>query len=389
MTSRPLLSVFSLTGEKNGETTIPSVMNAPLRPDIVQFVHTNLNKNKRQAYAVSIYAGKQVSASSWGTGRAVARIPRVGGGGTSRSGQGACGNMCRGGRMFAPTKTWRRWHRKVNNTQKRYAIASSLAASAIPALIMARGHRIDDVPEIPLIMDDAIQSTKKTATVKDILASVGALEDVEKASESKKIRSGKGKMRNRRYTLRCGPLIIYNQDCGVEQAFRNLPGVELCCVTRLNLLQLAPGGHMGRFCIWSQSAIDKLDTIYYDGCMDNDTQGTKRLPRATMSNADLARIINSDEVQSILNPPKTSHTLHLKKRNPLKNIDALDKLNPYAAASRKARARCTVERLNKKNELLTKKREMRKDRKKYKAQGKSFYKNVSEQGSICENGFNV
>jgi len=389
MTSRPLLSVFSLTGEKNGEITIPSVMNAPLRPDIVQFVHTNLNKNKRQAYAVSIYAGKQVSASSWGTGRAVARIPRVGGGATSRSGQGAFGNMCRGGRMFAPTKTWRRWHRKVNNTQKRYAIASSLAASAIPALIMARGHRIDDVPEIPLIMDDSIQSTKKTATAKDILASVGALEDVEKASESKQIRSGKGKMRNRRYTLRRGPLIIYSQDHGVEQAFRNIPGVELCCVTRLNLLQLAPGGHMGRFCIWSQSAIDKLDKIYHDGFTNKDILGSKRLPRATMSNADLARIINSDEVQSVLNPAKDGQTMYLKKRNPLKNIEALDKLNPYAAASRKAEMRCCVERMSKKNDLLSKKREMRKDRKKYKAQGKAFYKNVSEQGSICENGFDV
>jgi len=389
MTTRPLLSVFSLSGEKNGETTIPSVMNAPLRPDIVQFVHTSLNKNKRQAYAVSIYAGKQVSASSWGTGRAVARIPRVGGGGTSRSGQGAFGNMCRGGRMFAPTKTWRRWHRKVNNTQKRYAIASSLAASAIPALIMARGHRIDDVPEIPLIIDDAIESTKKTSTAKDILASVGALEDVEKASESKQIRSGKGKMRNRRYTLRRGPLIIYNQDNGVEQAFRNLPGIELCCVTRLNLLQLAPGGHMGRFCIWSQSAIDKLDTIYHDGCNNNDKQASKRLPRATMSNADLARIINSDEVQSVLNPAKSGQTIYLKKRNPLKNIEALEELNPYAAASRKAEARCSVERLSKKNDLLAKKREMRKEKKKYKAQGKAFFRTVSKQGSICENGFDV
>ncbi len=33
-----------------------------------------------------------------GTGRAVARIPRVRGGGTHRSGQAAFGNMCRGGR---------------------------------------------------------------------------------------------------------------------------------------------------------------------------------------------------------------------------------------------------------------------------------------------------
>ena len=36
-----------------------------------------------------------------------------------RSGQAAFGNMCRGGRMFAPTKQWRRWHRKVGVAQKR------------------------------------------------------------------------------------------------------------------------------------------------------------------------------------------------------------------------------------------------------------------------------
>merc|ERR1739844_851735 len=61
-----------------------------------------------------------------------ARIPRVRGGGTHRSGQGAFGNMCRGGHMFAPTKTYRRWHRKVNVAQKRYAIVSAIAASGVP-----------------------------------------------------------------------------------------------------------------------------------------------------------------------------------------------------------------------------------------------------------------
>ena len=82
-------------------------------------VHTGLNKNNRQPYAVKFEAGMQTSAESWGTGRAVSRIPRVPGGGTHRAGQGAFGNMCRGGRMFAPTKTWRRWHRKVNVNEKR------------------------------------------------------------------------------------------------------------------------------------------------------------------------------------------------------------------------------------------------------------------------------
>ena len=51
------------------------------------FLIESIAKNKRQAYAVSEKAGHQTSAESWGTGRAVARIPRVGGGGTHRSGQ--------------------------------------------------------------------------------------------------------------------------------------------------------------------------------------------------------------------------------------------------------------------------------------------------------------
>lgn len=116
---------------------------ASSRPDIVRTIHTNMNKNKRQAVSVHIWAGKNTAAESWGTGRAVSRIPRVPGGGTHRAGQGAFGNMCRGGRMFAPTKVWRRWHRKINITQKRHAVASALAASALPSLVMARGHKID------------------------------------------------------------------------------------------------------------------------------------------------------------------------------------------------------------------------------------------------------
>ncbi len=63
--------------------------------------------------------------------------------------------MVRGGHMFAPNKTWRRWHRKINIKQKRYAVVSALAASALPALVMARGHRIEEVAEVPLVIDDS------------------------------------------------------------------------------------------------------------------------------------------------------------------------------------------------------------------------------------------
>lgn len=49
-------------------------------------------KSRFSPDAVAREAGHQTSAESWGTGRAVARIPRVSGGGTSRSGQAAFGN---------------------------------------------------------------------------------------------------------------------------------------------------------------------------------------------------------------------------------------------------------------------------------------------------------
>ena len=93
--ARPQVSVFSgQTGKATEQATLPEVFLTPIRPDIVSFVYTNVAKNKRQPYAVSKTAGEQTSAESWGTGRAVARIPRVSGGGTHRAGQGAFGNVC-------------------------------------------------------------------------------------------------------------------------------------------------------------------------------------------------------------------------------------------------------------------------------------------------------
>ena len=77
---------------------------------------------RSQPYAVYHKAGHQTAAESWGTGRAVSRIPRVPGGGTHRAGQGAFGNMCRGGHMYSPTKA------RAHTTRGHTAEASPRAA---------------------------------------------------------------------------------------------------------------------------------------------------------------------------------------------------------------------------------------------------------------------
>jgi len=85
---------------------------------------------------------------------------------------------------------------------------------------------------------------------------------IEQVYKSKRFRAGKGKMRDRKRIMKKGPLVIFDQDQGLSKAFRNIPGVETCSVDHLNLLKLAPGGHVGRFCIWTESAFKKLDAIY-------------------------------------------------------------------------------------------------------------------------------
>jgi large subunit ribosomal protein L4e len=136
---------------------------------------------------------------------------------------------------------------------------------------------------------------------------------------------------------------------------------------------------MGRFCIWSQAALEQLDTIYgEDG---------KRIPAACMANADLARIINSDEIQSVLNPAKTDLKKYARKQNALRNMEALDKLDPFAAEAKRAEARAQAARVGKKAELLKQKRAAEKAKKQFKPQGKAFYEQACQQGSVCEDGF--
>jgi large subunit ribosomal protein L4e len=238
--------------------------------------------------------------------------------------------------MFAPTKIWRRWHRRVNLQQKRAAVVSALAASALPALVFARGHKIDNVPEIPLVIaDNAFTGLEKTKAAVALLKTVNAYDDVEKTKNTRHIRAGKGKRRNRRYVQHRGPLVIYEAAGPLTRAFRNIPGLDLCHVSRLNLLQLAPGGHLGRFIIWTQSAFAKLDSVFGTFRRESEQKVGYKLPRAKMYNADLGRIINSDEIQSVLRPKKANGTRNVRKKNPLKNLGFLVKLNPFALSQRR------------------------------------------------------
>ena len=135
---------------------------------------------------------------------------------------------------------------------------------------------------------------------------------------------------------------------------------------------------MGRFVIYTEAAFAKLDTMYGAGT----SKGA--LPTAEMTNADLARIINSDEVQSVVNPAKAEATKFLRKKNAIKSIKALEKISPYAAAARKSETRAQEARKTKKTKSTKVKRTAA-----LKASGQKFYEKVSAQGDVCLGGFNA
>ncbi|CAH1169886.1 unnamed protein product [Phaedon cochleariae] len=356
--ARPLISVYNEKSEevKGASVALPAVFKAPIRPDVVNFVHQQVSMNHRQPYSVSDKAGHQTSAESWGTGRAVARIPRVRGGGTHRSGQGAFGNMCRGGRMFAPTKPWRRWSRRVNINQRRYALASAVAASGVPALVMSKGHVVDQIPELPLVVSDKVQEMNKTKQAVQFLRRIKAWADIQKVYKSQRFRAGKGKMRNRRRIQRKGPLVVYHKDQGLRRAFRNIPGIDLVGVDKLNLLKLAPGGHVGRFVIWTESAFARLDKLFGSWKSSSAEKKGYNLPQPKMSNTDLSRLLKADEIKAVLKAPQKKIVRRVRRLNPLNNQRAMLQLNPYSAVLKRQAILSGQKRQLQRDEQLAKKR---------------------------------
>ena len=135
--------------------------------------------------------------------------------------------------------------------------------------------------------------------------------------------------------MKRGPLVIYNDDQGLTKAFRNIPGVDCIQVNNLNLLKLAPGGHVGRFCIWTEGAFKKLDGLYGTWRKASSEKAGWNLPQPKMANTDLSALLKSEAIRKVLRAPNRKVKRAVVKTNPLKNIRTMLQLNPYAAVTKK------------------------------------------------------
>jgi len=250
------IPVLNLEKEKVDEIELPKVFQTPVRHDVIKKAVIHQQSKRFQPQGRDPMAGKRTSAVSQGTGHGTARVPRL-----KNSSRAAFGVSIVGGHAAFPPKSEKVIVKNINKKEKRFAIKSGIAASAVKELVEKRGHKFTDETELPIVVEDELESITKTSEVKQLFNVLGIWSDVERA-DRKKIRAGRGKMRGRKKKIGKGPLIVVSQDNGIMKAARNLPGVDIVKVNNLNAELLAPGAHPGRLILWGKTAFSSLDEFW-------------------------------------------------------------------------------------------------------------------------------
>jgi len=251
------INVYSIEGEVSGEIDLPAIFEEEFRPDLIKRAVISSQTARVQPWGTDPMAGKRTSAESWGSGRGSAMVPRI-----KNGSKAAFVPMAIGGRQAHPPRAGKNHHEKINTKERRFAIRSAIAATADSKIVEERGHKIENVPQLPLIVDDEIATIKKTKETRAIFEKLGIFDDITRAKKGKHIRAGKGKMRGRKYRNTKGPLIVVAEDKGISLGARNHPGIDVVTVNNLNAELLAPGTHPGRLTIFTKSAIEKLGGLF-------------------------------------------------------------------------------------------------------------------------------
>jgi large subunit ribosomal protein L4e len=248
--SQRTVKIFGSDGKAVSELALPPVFTAPLRKDMITKAVVAQQSHRFQPQGRDPMAGKRTTAESFGVGRGISRVPRVGGHGPL-SGTAAFAPGTVGGRMNFPPVTSKRTAKSMNRKERRVALDSAIAATGSEDLVRGRGHKFDEDIELPLVVTDEVETVTKSSVAKAFLSAIGVWDDIDRVKKSKKIRG-----KNRKHSV--GPLLVVSEYQGAQRAFENFEGVGVVRVKDLSVEALAPGTHPGRLAIWTESAIKTL-----------------------------------------------------------------------------------------------------------------------------------
>lgn len=259
------MNIVKLDGTAGKSFKFPSQFDEKIRSDLIKKAVLVIQSNKRQRYGAKTDAGMRASAKvsrrrrkyRGAYGRGISRVPRkvVLKRGTNIIFTAAFAPGTVSGRRAHPPKSEKKLELRINIKERRKAIRSALAATIDKELVKKRGHLFKSYP---LVVDSKIESLNKTKEIKDVFLKLGLEKELER-TETKKIRSKKIQGRGRKYKTKKGPLIVIGENCDLLKSAKNIPGIDIVRVDRLNTELLAPGTHIGRLTIYTEKALERME----------------------------------------------------------------------------------------------------------------------------------
>ncbi len=256
------LQIIDAQGNKVKEMT-SEIFDGQIRWDLVQKIAET--EKEKQPYAPYLWAGMDSSASGnvkhnrhvWKTdrGKGLSRYPkkRMSDKGANFVWVAAIIPGVRGGRRAFPPKIIRK-ELKINKREQVLGLLSALAMVANNEQVKKKYSRLADVDfkvKLPLIVDSKILGLKSKAFFEMIKKILG--ENVsEIAIQDKKIRAGRGKMRNRPYKRNAGLLLIVG-----NKEEKKISGIEVVKAQDLKLLDIAGNG--ARLTMFTEASIKDLE----------------------------------------------------------------------------------------------------------------------------------
>jgi len=249
------VGVYDLEGKRIKEIELPEFFESEIRPDLIMRAVLAIRTKRLQPKGKSPVAGRDYTVYNLGKGYDRARVARIFDGlGPAKKVAQAVGGL----RVRAPTSK-KVIVEEINKKEKFVALVSAIAATADPVLVQMRGHECSRIREVPVIIVDDFEKLSKTRDVRNVLKKLGVWKDIDLAQDKKRVRSGKGKMRGRKYKRKKGPLIVVSgKNEEIILAARNLEGVDVVPVDKLSVEHFAPGGHPGRLTLFTESALKLL-----------------------------------------------------------------------------------------------------------------------------------
>jgi len=258
------LNIYNKEGKSVG--TVELNLDGNIREDIFKKIVLIERSWFRQPYGASPMAGKKNSVElsrrrrkyRGSYGRGISRIPRkvMWRRGTQFRFVGAFAPGTVGGRKAHPPKSWKNLTKNVNFKEWILGVKIGVIASLNKDVISNNGQRVPKV--YPIVLDESVNELKKTKEFLDLLNKFGFEEELNRISKIK-VRAGRGKLRNRRYIIKRGPLIVVSdEDDNLVKIANNIKGVEIVHIDFLLAKDFGMDINPGRIVLFTKNSLEQL-----------------------------------------------------------------------------------------------------------------------------------